>query len=167
MNIDSDRICGVQLELKECTLTVLCIYLPSSDHILSKNLYTTYVNELDCTICAYQTQGPVVIAGDINAHIPNICSTPNPQGNLIHDLIDRNHLYPVSSSRNLYKSYISGSCRSIIDHIFVDAAMVISCEIMDHHPLNLLPVSISIRTTGILCLVHLVNPRRACAGGLR
>ena len=27
VNIDSDRICGVQLELKECTLTVsLCIF---------------------------------------------------------------------------------------------------------------------------------------------
>ena len=136
VNTDSDRICGMQLELKECTLTVLCVYLPSSDHTFEE--FTTYVNELDCT---YQTQGPVVIAGDINAHLPNICSTQNPQGNLIHDLIDRNHLYPVLSSntsRKLnYTYYISGSCRS---HIFVDAAMVsnvISCEIMDHLPLNL------------------------------
>ena len=93
MNIDSDRICGVQLELKECTLTVLCVYLPSSDHTFEE--FTTYVNELDCTICAYQTQGPVVIAGDIYAHSLNICSTPNPHGTLIHDLIDRNHFYPV------------------------------------------------------------------------
>ena len=134
--------------------------LPSSDHTFEE--FTTYVNELDCTICAYQTQGPVVIAGDIiNAHLLNICSTPNPQGNLIHDLIDRNHLYPVLSSRSLNYTYFSGSCRSIIDHIFVDVAMVsnvISCEIMDHHPLNLsdhLPVSILIRTTE---LKHSLSP---------
>ena len=69
MNTDSDRICGVLLESKECTVTVLCVYLPSSDHTFKE--FTTYVNDLDCTICAYQTRGPV-IAGDINTHLPYI-----------------------------------------------------------------------------------------------
>ena len=39
LSIDSDRICGVQLELDDCLMTVL--YPASSDHTLEE--YTTYL----------------------------------------------------------------------------------------------------------------------------
>ena len=135
-------------------MTVLCVYLPSSDHTLEE--YTTYLNELDCIICAYQTQGPVIVAGDFNAHLPNFCLTPNTQGNLVYNLIDRNHLYPVphtNPSNASNYTFFSGSNKytSIIDYIFLDAEMaphLISSKILDHHPLNLsdhLPISISLK----------------------
>ena len=36
INIDSDRICGIQLQHGDCTLSILCVYLPSSDHSLEE-----------------------------------------------------------------------------------------------------------------------------------
>ena len=151
VNIDSDRICGIQLELSECVLTVLCVYLPSSDHTIEE--FTAYVNELNCAVCALQTQGPVLLAGDFNAHLPNTCTSPNQQGKLLNDLIDQNHLYPVSCSSIVSGpnyTYFSGPSTTTVDYIFLDVALssyVNSCEVMSHHPLNLsdhLAVSVSV-----------------------
>ena len=157
INIDSDRICGVQLELNDSTLTILSIYLPSTDHSLEE--YTTYVNEIDSAVSAFQTQGPVILAGDFNAHLPISSSTPNPQGNLIFDLIDRNHLYPVpcaDTNKDIDYTFFSGCNKSKIDYIFIDATMasgVISSQILDHHPLNFsdhLPVSLILKTSEVM-----------------
>ena len=111
---------------------------------------------MNWTAPIYQTQGPVIVAGDFNAHLPNFCLTPNTQGNLVYNLIDRNHLYPVpltNPSNASNYTFFSGSNKytSIIDYIFLDAAMaphLISSKILDHHPLNLsdhLPISISLK----------------------
>ena len=81
------------------------------------------------------------------------CSTPNQQGRELFALVDRNHLYPVSCS-NITSgpnyTYFSGSSKSTVDYIFLDAAFssnVQSCEIRNHHPLNLsdhLPITLTI-----------------------
>ena len=47
-NVISDRICGIQLDLSDCILTKLCVYLPSFDHSLED--FTAYLNEIDCDV---------------------------------------------------------------------------------------------------------------------
>ena len=99
INIGSDRICGIQLQHGDCTLSILCVYLPSSDHSLEE--FSTYINELDSIVCSLQSQGPVIVAGDFNAHLPYFCSTFNQQGRELFALVNRNHLYPFPAQTSL------------------------------------------------------------------
>ena len=121
IEIDSDRICGIQIELEDCLLSVLSVYLPCSGQNLEE--FSGYVKELQSIVCALQSCGPVMLAGDFNAHLPNYCSTPNEQGHILSEFIDQNQLYPV-----------------------------ISCRTIGHHPLNLsdhLPITISMNSTKV------------------
>ena len=58
--IDSDRFCGIQLEMEECLLSILCVYLPSSDYTFDE--FSDYTNDLECLIHALQPHGPVIIS---------------------------------------------------------------------------------------------------------
>ena len=71
VNIDSDRVCGIQIELKDCHLFVLSVYL------LSFEEFSEYVKDLQCIVSTLQTQGPVIVADDFNVHLPVCCSMPN------------------------------------------------------------------------------------------
>ena len=147
----SDRICGIQLDLNTHVLSILCVYLPSTDHDIDE--YKTYLNELECAICALQSEGSVIVAGDCNAHLPSSCHNTNAQGQLLHEMIDRNYLYPISCSSiatGPKYTYFSGLSETTVDCIFIDSSFapyVNSCQIATHDPLNVsdhLPISISI-----------------------
>ena len=58
IEIDSDRICGIQIELEDCLLSVLIVYLPCSGQNLEE--FSGYVKELQSIVCALQSCGPVV-----------------------------------------------------------------------------------------------------------
>lgn len=149
--MESDRICGLQINLMDCTLSILCVYLPCTDHDIEE--YKYYLNELDCTIGALQSEGPVIVAGDFNAHLPTLNSITNTQGRLLSDLINHNSLYPVSCSSiatGPKYTYFSGQTTTTVDYILISsdlASHVSSCEILAQAPLNLfdhLPITTSI-----------------------
>ena len=54
ISMDSDRICGLQINLTHCTLSILCVYLPSTDHDIDE--YKSYLKELECAIGAFQSE---------------------------------------------------------------------------------------------------------------
>ena len=117
VNIDSDRVCGIQIELKDCHLFVLSVYLSCSGQSFEE--FSEYVKDLQCIVSTLQTQGPVIVAGDFNAHLPVCCSMPNEEGHLIAEFIDQNHLYPVScssiSSGPNY-TFFTDTSKSIVDY---------------------------------------------------
>ena len=69
VNIDSNRVCGIQVELKDCHLFVLSVYLFNFEE------FSEYVKDLQCIVSTFKTQGPVIVAGDFNAHLPVCCSS--------------------------------------------------------------------------------------------
>ena len=103
VHLDSDRIIVIQLPLQQLneTLTIIGVYLPSSDHPLE--LFREYLSDLEGMISSFQRNGPVVITGDFNAHLgkdsgPRVCGDKNAQGILLQELINRASLYPISVS---------------------------------------------------------------------
>ena len=56
-------------------LSILCVYLPCTDHDIDE--YKLYLNELESAISARQSQGPVIVAGDFNVHLPILGSNTN------------------------------------------------------------------------------------------
>ena len=64
--ISSDQICGIRVKLSSsepAELTILRVYLPCADLGLE-----TYCKHLESLISEGQKPGPVLIAGDLNAH---------------------------------------------------------------------------------------------------
>ena len=109
-------------------------------------------------ISAPQSVGPVIIAGDFNAHLPALSSNTNTQGRLLNDLIDRNSLFAVSCysiTTGPNYTYPSGQTATTVDYILVNTELVPyvnSCEILTPDPLNLsdhLPISVSICVNNI------------------
>ena len=97
VHLDSDRIIAVQLPLKSHgVLTVTGVYLPSSDHPLET--FREYLSDLEGMISSLQRNGPIIIAGDFNAHLgrdsgPWVCGDKNAQGTLLQEFIHRASLY--------------------------------------------------------------------------
>ena len=152
----SDRICGVRVQLPPPTQRVISIfgvYLPCSDQ--GMECYREHLVELEQLICESQHQGPVLIAGDFNAHLgslggPRGLGQPNQQGLLFKDLIDRCSLHVLSlSERSEGPAYTfwNSTSETTVDYIIgdVEAASLMSlCYIHPQAPLNTsdhLPVS--------------------------
>ncbi len=102
--ISSDRICGIRVKLslaEPAELTILGVYLPCADQGLEA--YCEHLVELERLVSEGQRLGPVVIAGDFNAHLGPLGGTrsqdnPNQQGIILKQLLDRCELYVVSLS---------------------------------------------------------------------
>ena len=152
--LDSDRICGVQLHLTKHIISVLSVYLPSTDHDIEE--YKHYLNVLECAISALQSEGQVIVVGDYNAHLPTLQhNNANTQGQLLADLLHCYNLFPVSCSNIATEpkyTYFSGQTTTTVDYILINpelAPSVNSCTTLAHAPLNVsdhLPISISICT---------------------
>ena len=101
-NVSSDRICGIRVHLTSPELsciTVLGVYLPCADQ--GMDAYCSALLELEHLISTSSSHGPVMIAGDFNAHLgplgrPRGLGTPNQQGVLLHQLVNRCDLYVIS-----------------------------------------------------------------------
>ena len=102
--ISSDRICGIRVKLSSAEpveLTILGVYLPCAD--LGLETYCEHLAELESLISEGQRLGPVLIAGDFNAHLGPLGGirgqgSPNQQGVLLKQLLDRCELHAVSLS---------------------------------------------------------------------
>ena len=133
-------------------MTIIGVYLPSTDHQIEE--FENYLQQLEDTIIAYYQLGPVMVAGDFNAHIGSsseLGSSTNTQGQLLIQLMDRCSLYPITLS-SLTKgpryTFFRDNTESLIDLVLLSAAhasLVEQSEVLQHHPLNTsdhLPVKI-------------------------
>ena len=100
-SVSSDCICGIQIYLTspdpQC-ITVLGVYLSCADQ--GMDAYCSALVELEQLITTSSRFGPVLIAGDFNAHLgplggPRGLDTPNQQGILLKQLISHCDLYVV------------------------------------------------------------------------
>ena len=102
-NLDSDRICGIQLPIEGSELlTIIGAYMPSSEYPQETyNIYITAVNQVISTV---PPSSPLLLAGDLNCHIgklggPRSLSDPNHRGVQWMELIDNHSLYIPSLSQ--------------------------------------------------------------------
>ena len=95
---------------------------------------------MSLSVLSLPFQNPVILMGDFNAHLPNTSPVPNAQCTYLLDFADRNHLYPVSCFTGPGFTFFADDSRSVVDYIFLDAAIassVRSCEILGYNSLNL------------------------------
>ena len=125
LDVQSDRICAIQLKHSSSSsvMTIIGVYLPSTDHQIEE--FENYRQQLEDTIIAYNQLGPVMVAGDFNAHIGSsseLGSSTNTQGQLLIQLMDRCSLYPVTLS-SLMKgpryTFFRDNTESLIDLVLL------------------------------------------------
>ena len=67
--LDCDRMCGLQIEManKERSLYILGVYMPSADQ--PQEVYSTYLDSVEHSISQLSSKGPLLVFGDLNAHL--------------------------------------------------------------------------------------------------
>lgn len=146
-SITSDRIVAIQLPLPNSqSLSIIGVYLPSTDHPTPE--YTEYLLELETIVTALQSEGPVIVAGDFNAHIGTLgCGRgrdpPNHTGRLLLDVICRCDLFVASlleDAAGADYTYAEGSHRTTVDYCITDSCLahsITSCTTLLPDMLNL------------------------------
>ncbi len=126
-------------------------YLPLSE-------YTDYLLELESVIATLQAEGPVIIAGDFNAHLGDLgygrhSDPSNQAGNLLSDMVCRCDLFVPSRSESVTGAdytYANGPHRTTVDYCMMDSCIahtVLTFAILYPDVLNLsdhLPISINL-----------------------
>ena len=94
-----------------------------------------------------QQWGAVIVAGDFNAHLgpmwgPRAHKSPNVQGVLLGEVLDRCKLHAVSLGEAALGpdyTYLSGNSKTIVDYILADveaSSCIQSCEVLECSDLN-------------------------------
>ena len=144
LDIDSDRICGIQLTLGNSRFYIIQVYAPSSNHILQS--FKDFIDLLHSVISMYSDDGTVIVMGDFNAHLQSkTYIKPNDvRGSYLNDMLDYHKLIAVNTlpiCTGATASFVSyGNVhKSLIDHILIPDVkldLVLSCVITDDHVLN-------------------------------
>ena len=117
------NLCEAVLSSEPAELTTLGVYLPCAD--LGLETYCEHLVELESLILEGQRLGPVLIAGDFNAHLGPLGGVrgqgiPNQQGVLLKQLLDRCELHAVSlsslSEGPLY-TFCNSEVQTTVDYI--------------------------------------------------
>ena len=92
-DIQSDRVCGIRVRKSsddDTWISILGVYLPCLD--LGIDLYCDCLVELETIVSESECFSPVIIAGDLNAHLGSMWGlrakcNPNLLGTLLGDLL--------------------------------------------------------------------------------
>ena len=145
LDIDSDRLCGIQYRIcPNRYIYFIQVYAPCSS--CSVSIYRDFVNLLQTVISMYADQGVVIVMGDMNAHLQGqrFIKATDYRGEYLMEmmsyfnLISVNTLSPTSSASASFVSY-GGLYESLIDHILLPAERldtVTYCTIQDDDVLN-------------------------------
>ena len=151
LEIDSDRITGVEVILNDLTiLYIFCVYLPSSN--LSDCLFHEYLEMLEELYMAYSLHGTVIIIGDMNVKIagPKYSFTSDKRSDSFKRFISKYNLLSVNvqwfckGPVHTHESYTGGPT-SALDHILVPSELIpyviyakvdneCSLQLSDHKP---------------------------------
>ena len=155
--MQSDRIYGIRLKRDgdegDAWLSVIGVYLPCLD--LGMELYRNTLIELERVISESAQLGPVIAAGDFNAHLGSVWGlrAPNVQGVLLGELLDRCKLHATSISETASgpsHTYRSGDIVTTVDYIIADieaSSCIEHCWTHEEDNLNTsdhLPISVTI-----------------------
>ena len=150
--VDSDRVCAIIVESSLAPMLIIGVYLPTTDCPSDDFCHCLHTIE---DLVNKHNQGPVIIAGDFNAHVgpnrePRGLDSQNHHGKFLMDLVINNDLF-FSSLSSLATgpahTYSSGNTKTTTDYIIVDAPLISKCSTLDFHPLNSsdhLPLSITL-----------------------
>ena len=138
LDIDSDRICGIQYRLcKNVNIYILQIYAPCSGNSIV--FYREFVDYLQTLISLYSDNGTVVVMGDFNAHLQGqrFIKATNDRGKYMqamficyHNLVSVNTLPICTCATSTFVSY-GDFYESLIDHILLPDTsidMIQSCN---------------------------------------
>lgn len=93
---DCDRISGISIPLNDqWSLSILSVYMPSANH--TSDEYSSCLNAVEHLISQLTAVGPLIVAGDINAHIGSADGgqAPNNRGGMWNSLIDEYSLFTM------------------------------------------------------------------------
>ena len=115
-------------------LSIIGVYLPSTDHSITE--YTEYLTELESIVSALQSEGPIVIVGDFNAHIGALGGvrsqdSPNQAGKLVlFDTISTCNLYVASlTDETLGANYTSPITQLLLIALWTITLLTLSCPV--------------------------------------
>ena len=80
-NLDSDRICGIQLPIKGLQLLIIIgVYMPSSEY--SQETYNNYISAVNRSISTVPPSSHLLLVGDLNCQLggPRSSSDPDQTG---------------------------------------------------------------------------------------
>ena len=125
LNIDDDRMIGLQYQISENTfIYVIEVYLPSANHSMED--FETYLCKLQDILSMYADRGTLVVMGDFNAHLNGrtFVKFHDRRSKLLKQLLSVNNLLSVNTlplctgASTTFVSY-SGEYTSLIDHILI------------------------------------------------
>ena len=123
LNIDDDRIIGVQYQLSESNfIFVIQVYFPSANHRI--NEFELYLCKLQDLCSMYSDKGTLIIMGDFNAHRNGrvFLKGHDRRSNLLQQFLTGNNFVAINTlplctgATSTFVSY-SGEYTSMIDHI--------------------------------------------------
>ena len=145
LNIDDDRMIGLQYQISENTfIYVIQVYLPSANHSVED--FETYLCKLQDILSMYADRGTLVVMGDFNAHLNGrtFVKFHDRRSKLFKQLLSVNNLLSVNTlplctgASTTFVSY-SGEYTSLIDHILIGMEkvdLVLTCKVPDDDALN-------------------------------
>ena len=139
LDIDSDRICGVQYRVSQSLhFYILQVYAPSSNHPIQE--FRDFIDYLYIIISTYWQNGVVVMMGDFNAHLQGkvFIKTTDDRGRYLSDMMESFNLVSLDSlpsCSGTFASFVSydDAYASLIDHVLLPVERldtVISCKIL-------------------------------------
>ena len=156
-NLGSDRICAIRLSLtsslQRTSMHIICAYLPSSDHTFEE--YCKYVGDLVSIISTLEPYGPLILVGDLNAHLND---PTNKQGDLVLEAIRNFNLFIASSSciaKGPGYTFFNTYRKTVVDYILISTSIshsITECHTHDHHDLNFpdhLPFSVLLKAESL------------------
>lgn len=145
LNIEDDRIVGIQLEVSQNDYVfVFQVYLPCSNHPVVS--YTDYLDKICNLINIYSEKGTVLIMGDFNANLMSSRFHKSIDGRCRklqtflneQNLVAANTLELCTGARSSFVSY-DGEGESLIDHFLIPIEkvdLVKVCSILEDDALN-------------------------------
>ena len=137
--------------------------------------FCKYVNDLVSIISTLESYGPVILVGDLNAHL----SAPtNQQGDLLEAISNSNLIITSSSciAKGPGYTFFNGDWKTIVDYILLSTSIshaIAECYTHEHHDLNFsdhLPLSVLLRAEYLSALQESsnlkVNWRKSVDDGL-
>ena len=172
-NVHSDRICAIRVSRSQpsCTsensckssINIIGAYLPSSDH--SINEFNQYLNDLVSIISSLESCGPLIILGDLNAHLN---APTNHQGDLLLETVSNCNLCVASSSciaKGPGYTFFCSEWKTTVDYILLSMSVshsIVECYTHDHHDLNFsdhFPISVLLKIENLTESQATENPQ--------
>lgn len=98
LDIDSDRICGIQYRVNErLSIYILQVYTPCNNYTIS--VYREFIYYLHAVASTYSQNGLLILIGDFNAHLQGrkIIKNTNVSGRYLLEFMHNNNLLSINT----------------------------------------------------------------------